>query len=631
MASAIHLLPDSVVNQIAAGEVIQRPASIVKELVENSIDAGATDVKVVIRDAGRTLVQVVDNGCGMNESDARLAFERHATSKIQDANDLYSLHSMGFRGEALASIAAVAQVELLTRKEEDDLGVKIDISASVVEQQMPVQTAKGTQFCVKNLFYNVPARRRFLKSDNVEMRHIITEFQRVALAHPDVALTLMSNDVAVYRLTQGNHKQRVVAMAGKALGQQLLPISTETSVVKISGFIGSPETAKKSGGDQFFFVNDRFMKHPYFHRAVMDAYKNIIQTDTIPAYFIYMNVDPNNIDVNIHPQKTEIKFEDENAIWKILNACVRESLGKFNAAPSIDFDTSDSIDIPPMRNDFASVTQPTISSDVNYNPFVEEMRDNNQSAYSAPRFNKPQQNAAGWEGLYETFSSKSNDMPLPDISNSAVTIKPDAAPTQQTFFESGMNSSVVGTGAKFFQFKGRYIITQVKSGLMFIDQHRAHERVQYDMLASMIEKRSVPSQQLIFPEIITIGAEDACVIEEISDELLQAGLEVFFDSEQGQLQVKAVPAVIDASDVHLLIDTLLYDYKNGNLNLHSGVMDYVLRMLASQSAIAYGKILTNEEMCDLFDRLFACKLPNYSPQGKPVVIIFETSDIESRF
>ncbi len=602
--SVIHLLPDSVANQIAAGEVIQRPASIVKELVENSIDAGATSVRVVIKDAGRTLVQVTDDGCGMSCIDAQMAFERHATSKIKEATDLYTLCTMGFRGEALASIAAVAQVELLTKRSQDELGLRLEISASQVLRQEPAMVPNGSSFRVKNLFFNLPARRRFLKSDAVELRHITSEFIRVALAHPDVAMSMTVNDLPSHVFPSGNLRQRVAAVAGKALSNDLLPIETETSMVKIRGFIGTPQTAKKSSSDQYFFANWRFMKHPYLHKAVMDAYKNIIAPDVAPSYFIYLEVSPDALDVNIHPQKTEIKFENDTSIWQILNAAVRECLGKFNVVPSLDFQVNQTIDIPPYIG--RSAQMPSWSPDVaalnsqNYNPFDYD------SAPAAKVYNS-------------SIGSVNQSQPL---STQGVVGE---------IFPSSMDISAASGAERFMQLRGRYIATQVQSGLMIIDQRRAHERIQFDALSKVVGQGNVASQRLVFPEIMSLGSEDACIVEEMSVELQRAGLEVHYDAAAGQLTISAVPSVIEASEARGLIEALLYDYREGELSIDGGIMEYVVKTLAMQSAIPYGKQLSSDEMSSIYDRLFASANPSLTPHGKVIFTIINMADIESHF
>jgi len=635
MANIIHLLPDAVANQIAAGEVIQRPASVIKELVENSIDAGATDVKVVVRDAGRTQIQVIDNGCGMTETDARLAFERHATSKINDVTDLYSLHTMGFRGEALASIAAVAQVELLTRRADDELGVKIEIAGSKVISQEPAATQVGSQFSVKNLFFNIPARRAFLKSDNAEMRHVTQEFLRVALAHPDVALSLTSNGTPLYTLQQGNMKQRVSSVVGRALSQELLPIEVETGMVTIRGFVGTPETARKTSNDQFFFANDRYMRNPYFHKAVMDAYKNIIAPDQNPAYFIYMNVDPRSLDVNVHPQKTEIKFEDDAAIWQILNASVRECLGKYNIMPSLDFETADPIEIPTYTPNKAIDVRdiPVMKPEENfaYNPFEHESGNKSGSSVGSwgggSSYQKP--SVEGWETLYSRMSAMPQD---PVQTGQAVYASKmmHQQSEQQRLFVPGEEG--IGISAdRFVQYKGRYIVVVVKAGVMFVDQHRAHERIQYEAISKHIASDQNPSQQLIFPEVMALSGEDACIIEEMTSELLRAGMDVEYDSEKGKLNIKAIPSQIEAADASGFIEALIYDVSNGEVDIHGNLMDHICKTLASKSAVSYGKVLTPEEMASLYERLFACKSPSLSPSGKVVFSIIENDEIECRF
>ena len=628
MSNVIQLLPDSVANQIAAGEVIQRPASVIKELMENALDAGATEIKVVVKEAGRTLIQVIDNGCGMSETDARMAFERHATSKIKEANDLFALRTMGFRGEALASIAAVAQVELLTRCEGDELGTRIEIAASRIERQESVQCSCGTQFLVKNLFYNIPARRRFLKSNSAELRHIANEFLRVVLANPQISFSLIHNDSVMYALAAGNYRQRVAAVVGKNLNAQLIPVDTETSIVHIHGFIGTPETARKSNGEQYFFVNNRFMKHPYLHRAVMDAYQNLIASDVVPAYFIFLDVDPQIIDVNIHPTKTEIKFEDERIIWQMLGAAVRESLGKFNVVPSIDFDTSDLIDIPVPRRD-GDISAPSIQLDPFYNPFEEEKKRYN-SSYSA----NPSP-VGSWETLYSGFENQSNsgddDLVTGDETFfSSFSTNTNEEPVQQSFISAGSEEKPLNT-IRFFQLKNRYILTSVKSGLMMIDQKRAHERILFEEYMQLVAAHQTITQKLLFPEDLHYSMEDAAMIEEIIPELNEIGMTLEQMEDDGHYRVLSVPSQLSGTSVATLIDGLLYDFKNGVIDAQGSVKELMVRSMAAQSAIPYGKPLGNEEMSDLFDRLFACEVPNYSPSGKPVIAIIDTVELESRF
>ena len=619
MTNVIHQLPASVANMIAAGEVVQRPASIVKELVENSVDAGATEVKVIIQDAGRTLVQVIDNGCGMSGIDARLAFDKHATSKITSADDLLNLHTMGFRGEALASIAAVAQVELVTRREDEELGTRVVISGSHVECDEPTVASKGSQFFVRNLFFNIPARRNFLKSDATEMRYITSEFIHVALAHPDVAMSLVSNSQTLYNLSAGNMKNRVVAIAGKSMSGELLPVEVETDLITVKGFVGSIATARKSAGDQYFMVNNRYMRSSYFNKAIVEAYRGIIPSDQVPAYFIYLTIDPHKIDVNVHPQKIEIKFEDEASIWKILNAAVRDTLGRYNVMPALDFDASGQLDIPVRPNPgHTSNYSPFNPSNLGsyYNPFEREkefesidVSANNQPpcpavkqvSFTASFQPSERQSVDGWQQL---FSSKKEEEPR--------------------LFEGKPS-------AYFFQFRGRYIVTQVKSGLMFIDQHRAHERIQYDMLMSNVTSSQKSSQMLAFPEVMTIGAEDACVVEELSVELANVGLEYTYDAEAGLFSITAITSCFEASRVHSFIEALIYDYRNGEVDIERSIQQYVCTMVASQMALPTGKALTPEEMSSLYDRLFASSSPKISPRGKVIFTILTDDNIEQLF
>lgn len=580
----VRLLPESVANQIAAGEVIQRPASVIKELVENSIDAGATQVKVVVRDAGRTLIQVIDNGCGMAEDDARLAFERHATSKISQAADLYSLRTMGFRGEALASIAAVAQVELLTRREEDELGVKIVISASKIEEQEPCACAKGSQFSVKNLFFNLPARRNFLKSDNVEMRHVTSEFLRVALAHPSIGLSLTANGVCVYNLAAGNIKRRVADVAGKALTKDLIPIGVETGIVSITGFIGNANAARKNNSDEFFFANERYMRSPYFHKAVADAYKNIIPADHNPAYYIYLSVPAQTIDVNVHPQKTEIKFESESSIWHILNAAVRDSLGKFGIAPTLDFDEGNTLNIPTFSNN----TQINIASIPNMMP--------------------------GANSVYNPFDHESLSTRPSQPTISHLTSNISAAPASHL---ASPASAPPVSDAQIIQLNAKYIVVAHPDGLMIIDQHRAHERIQYENLSRQVNIGQLPSQRSMFPEVVAMSAEDVCIIEEMSCELGKVGIEYTYDEQAGQIAIEGVPPYIDASEVRGILESLVYDVVNGEADIRANLQDHIVRVLAAHAAIPYGRKLSAEEMRTLIDQLFQTQSPALSPSGKP--------------
>jgi DNA mismatch repair protein MutL len=615
MADIIHLLPDSVANQIAAGEVIQRPASVLKELVENSIDAGATFIQIVIKDAGRTLVQVVDNGKGMSETDARMAFERHATSKIKNADDLFSLRTMGFRGEALASIAAVAQMEMRTRRAEDELGVLVEIAGTRVFKQEAVQCDLGTSFQVKNLFFNVPARRRFLKSDNVEKSHILAEFYRIALVNTSVAFSFFDGDEEIFQLPASNNKVRIENIFGKSAKkrwqQQLLNIETSTNLVTIYGYVGKPEYAQKSA-TQYFFVNGRYMRHPYFHKAVLLAYNQMIQASESPNYFIYFDVDPQTIDVNIHPTKTEIKFENEQAIWSILSAAVKEALGKFNVVPSIDFDQEGAIDMPTSIS-VENVRPPQTNFNPNYNPF-------GTTSYKRPNLD--------WEQLYGSFEKKEEPVEsnIDWESNTELVVTPSfiqQEPLQQVIEN-------IETRAENFQYKNRYILTGIKSGLLMIDQHRAHIRILFDSFLSQIENSKGVSQQVLFPEILELSADDALHFEQILPDLQHAGFE-FEALENHSYSVKGVPAQTGTGSVIDLLLEMLDKVKTTALDPTASIHETISLSLAEASSLKAGQRLSSEEMSDLIDRLFACANHNFTPDGKKIMTIFDQDELEKRF
>ncbi len=601
MPDVIKLLPDSVANQIAAGEVIQRPASVVKELIENSVDAGAKNIRVIIKDSGKTLIQVIDDGSGMSETDARLSFERHATSKITTAQDLFAITTKGFRGEALASIAAVAMVELKTRREESDTGILVVISGSKVETQEPCSCPVGSSFSVKNLFFNIPARRKFLKSDNTEIRHIVNEFQKIVLAHPDIRFSLHHNDSEIYNLVASNIRQRIIGVFGKQINQDLITLETETSLINIKGFIGKPENARRTYGEQFFFVNRRFMKHPYFHKAVVEAYQNILPVEAIPSYFIFMEADPASIDINIHPTKTEIKFEDERSIWQILMASVREALGRFNIVPSLDFENEALIDIPVMKSTKTMPEQPKIEINTQFNPFDGEERTNERSGF-VERFER--ENTANWEKLY-TALEKENDNP------------------EQ--FEKIREST-----RKFFQIKNKYIICPVKSGLMLIDQKRAHERVLYERFLECLSKNRSISQVDMFPVTAELNPADYFILKEIEGDLELLGFS-FRHSGKNKIIINGRPADSNSSDPLEMLEILLEDFKNTQADPSIGAKEKVAAGMACASAIRYGKVLSQGEMEDLFDTLFACEAPNYSPKGKPVISIITLEEFDKRF
>ncbi|OIP82400.1 MAG: DNA mismatch repair protein MutL [Porphyromonadaceae bacterium CG2_30_38_12] len=618
MSDIIHLLPDAVANQIAAGEVIQRPASVIKELVENAIDAGATAIQIVIKDAGRTLIQVTDNGFGMSETDARMAFERHATSKIQNADDLFVLRTMGFRGEALASIAAVAQVELRTRKHDDELGVLIEIAGTRIFKQETIQCVAGTTFFIKNLFFNVPARRRFLKSDNVEKSHILNEFYRMVLVNPAVEFSFFDGDDELYRLPAANLKMRIDNVFGsskKRIPQQLLNIESSSGLVDIIGFIGKPEFAQKSA-QQYFFVNGRYMRHPYFHKAVMLAYNQMIQANENPSYFIYFEVDPQSIDINIHPTKTEIKFENEQAIWSILSATVKEALGKFNVIPSIDFDSEGALEIP-LNVHPENVKPPQTSFNPAYNPF--------STSYKRP--------ALEWEKLYDGFEKTAN--------HSA----PEIKPTDSLHFESDFGSGfeffdsrpeqqkIAGNEESYtanFQFKNRYIITSIKSGMLIIDQQRAHFRVLYEHYLLANKLHIAHSQQLIFPESIALRHEEMLCYQQLEDALKAYGFRIEV-AENSLLLVHGTPALLAASGVEALIHEMLDNVQNTGLVTAESVGEKIALLLAKASCIQVGQKLSAEEMSNLIDRLFACENNNYTPDGKKIHTTLTQEEMLARF
>jgi DNA mismatch repair protein MutL len=599
MNSIIQLLPDAVANQIAAGEVIQRPASAVKELMENAVDSGADSITVNVRDAGRTLIQVTDNGCGMSETDARLCWERHATSKIRDANDLFAIRTKGFRGEALASIAAIAEVSLKTRRTEDELGTHIRIAASEVLSNEPISCPAGSNFQVKNLFYNIPARRKFLKSNATELRHIINEFNHVALAHPGISFSLIHNNSEIYNLPRSNFKQRIIHLYGKHLNAYLIPIESETSLVRISGFIGKPESARKSFGEQYFFVNERYIRHPFFHKAVMQAYENILPSDTIPPYFICFDIDPGKIDVNIHPTKTEVKFEDEQSIWQIFHAVVRESIGKFNLSPSLDFNREGIIDIPVMRRNM-EVRPPSINLNPGFNPFEKDQKPEYQLRNNG---NSPH---SGWESLYV-------DQTLPE---------------QKTFSVPGDKTGFGDNGvARFMQFKNRYILTPLRSGLLVIDQKRAHERILYEQFLQHSGNETVAAQQSLFPETVELNAPDYVTFTELMPEVNRLGFDI---RELGNncIVVHGLPESAKNSDIRFLVQQMIETFRSTGSLAVSDLPGRASAAAAAAAAIPYGKVLETEEMREMVDRLFACREPNFTPAGKNVMSIIYTDDFE---
>ena len=626
MSDIIHLLPDSVANQIAAGEVIQRPASVIKELVENAIDAEACNIHVLVTDAGKTCIQVIDDGKGMSETDARLSFERHATSKIREASDLFALRTMGFRGEALASIAAVAQVELKTRLEAEELGTKLVIAGSKVESQEAVSCPKGSNFSIKNLFFNIPVRRKFLKANSTELSNILTEFERIALVHPEVAFSLYSNDSELFNLPVSSLRQRILAVFGKKLNQQLLSVDVNTTMIKISGYVAKPETARKKGAHQYFFVNGRYMRHPYFHKAVMDAYEQLIPIGEQISYFLYFEVDPANIDVNIHPTKTEIKFENEQAIWQIISAAVKESLGKFNAVPSIDFDTEDMPDIPAFEQNLPP-EPPRVQYNSDFNPFKTSSSGSGGGVAGYSR------QKVEWEDLYGGLE-KASKMNRPVINEPEA--EPDyfspAEPEAPAVVPSTLyaNEPIVEKGNLHLQFKGRFILTSVKSGLMLIDQHRAHIRVLFDRYMMQIRQKQGMSQGVLFPEILQLPVSEAAVLQSIMDDLSAVGFELS-DLGGGSYAINGIPAGIEGLNPVELVRSMLHTAMEKGNDVKEEVQSILALTLSRAAAIVYGQVLSNEEMVNLVDNLFACVAPNYTPDGKVVLSTIKEEEIEKLF
>lgn len=609
MSDIIQLLPDSVANQIAAGEVIQRPASVIKELVENSVDAGAKNIDVAVVDAGRTCIQVIDDGKGMSETDARLAFERHATSKIRQAEDLFNLHTNGFRGEALASIAAVAQVVLKSRQEGEEVGTQLSISGSRFEGQEACSSSVGSVFSVNNLFYNVPARRKFLKSNSTELNNILTAFERIVLVNPQIAFTLHSNNTELFNLKAGNLRQRIIDVFGKRINQDLLPVNVETTMCKITGFVGKPEAARKKGAHQFFFVNGRYMKHPYFNKAVMTAYDRLVPQGEQVPYFLYFDVNPNDIDVNIHPTKTEIKFENEQAIWQILMAAVKESIGMFNDVPSIDFDTEDKPDIPVYNPDVASsASAPKISLNPHYNPFK------SSPSSGKPTAAKPVDEQ--WEQLYEGLNDQDSVEREADIFES------------ESETEINTSQSILAEKSPaHYQYKGKYVMTAVKSGLMIIDQHRAHVRVLYERYLEQIQQQTSHSQKVLFPEVLQFPVSDEVILEKLLPEMSKMGFELD-NLGGGSYAVNAIPTGLDGVNPLHLVQDMVFSAKEKGVKALDEVHQSLALTLARNAAIPQGQVLSNEEMETLVNDLFACSNVNYTPDGKNVLCILKQQEIE---
>lgn len=653
MSDIIQLLPDSVANQIAAGEVIQRPASIIKELVENSLDAGASHIQVVVEDAGKTLVQVIDNGSGMSATDARLSFERHATSKIKKATDLFALRTMGFRGEALASIAAVAQVELRTRKEGEELGTSICIEGSKLVSQEAISCPIGANFAVKNLFFNIPARRKFLKSNQTELTNILTEFERIALAHPEVKFTIHSAQSVLMDLPQGNFRQRIVSIFGRKIDAQLVPIHTDTTLAKIKGFVGTPTASKKKNAHQYMFVNGRYMRHPYFAKAIQTAYDRLIPEGQQVPFFINFEVDPARIDVNIHPTKTEIKFEDDSAIFQILLASVREALGKSGAIPALDFDVEGRPDIPPMRFEGESdITPPQIHINTSFNPFATEnpfttenadrhvgknaskgnYQGNSTFDSSFERSSRPavSHNATNWQQVYDEAKKSSNHL-FPDDDTLLSTQADDKGQESDTplfdVLPSAEQASVTSTLTnEFLQYHGRYIVTPLNAGLALIDQHRAHTRIIYERLMRQLKTQQAPSQRLLFPEMLTVPLSEAIVLEEIMPQLQHVGFDIS-PLGQGSFSILAMPLGAEGMKPAELVGSILADAVTGEAQAADTVAHLIAASLAQKIAMPVGQALCNEDMKELTEQLFTCQTPQLTPNGLPTIIMLNPENM----
>lgn len=617
MHSIIQLLPDHVANQIAAGEVVQRPASVVKELLENAIDAKSTDIKLIVKDGGKSLIQVIDNGIGMSITDARLCFERHATSKIRIAEDLFNLSTKGFRGEALASIAAIAQVEMATKQADDEVGTQIIIEGSKVISQDKVVCAKGTSLSVKNLFFNIPARRNFLKSDAIEMRHIIDEFHRVALAHTDIAFSLYSNGNELFKLPISNLRQRIVNIFGGKTNEKLVPISEETEIVKIKGFVGKPEYGKKNKGEQFFFVNDRFIKNGYLHHAVLNAYEGLLKEGVQPAYFIYLEVPKDSLDINIHPTKTEVKFEDEQSLYAILRASIKHSLGQFNIMPMLDFDKDPTLEVPYdyLQKD---IEDPVIQVDASYNPF-EVTHLEKKSNTILPFKNKITKDAS-WQALYLDVAKENNNL-QPSFS-----IEEEL--TTDSLFEQELELSNQGNTFTY-QIQKKFIINPIKSGLLVINQQRAHQRILYENILTKMTKRQIGTQKLLFPIELIYSQNETAILKEIQSTLEYLGFE-FGQITHDDVVVNGLPMEISSEQVPYIFEQLIHDYKEGFTNDFSR-NDTIARSLASSMSVKNGQVLNQEEQLNIVNQLFACKEPHLSPFSKKVFITITVDEFERKF
>ena len=622
MSSIIQLLPDHVANQIAAGEVVQRPASVVKELLENAVDAKATDIKLIIKDAGKSLIQVVDNGIGMSITDSRLCFERHATSKIRQAEDLFSLYTKGFRGEALASIAAIAHVEMKTKQEQDELGTHCIVEGSKFMSQDPAVMPKGTSFLVKNLFFNIPARRNFLKSDTVEYRHIVDEFQRVALAHPSIHFTMYHNGSEMFNLPISNFRQRIVTVFSGKTNEKLVPIAEETEIVNLHGFIGKPEFSKKNRGEQFFFVNNRYIKSGYLHHAVMAGYEGLLKDGAQPSYFIYLDVPPHTIDINIHPTKTEIKFDDEHALHAILRSSIKHSLGQFNVSPVLDFDRDPNLDTP-YEYQNKTVDFPTIQVDISYNPFSDEAGVNQQERKSVDGFSssnnyKKSEILPSWESLYVGVQQSGQEITEMTFENDAV--------TSSLFEENEIEQEVKRT----YQIQKKYIVSPIKSGMVIINQKRAHERILYEEYLRSMTVQQASSQKMLFPLQLSFSKTEIQLLTELRTSLESMGF-IFDAIKDDAVVISGIPLTVAESQIALVVDELLSDLQHGIPASSFCQNDTIAKSIAKSLAVKTGTYLTEKEQENLVHNLFACKEPNVSPSQKPTFITMSVSDIDKKF
>ncbi len=625
MSDIIQLLPDHVANQIAAGEVVQRPASVVKELLENAIDAKASHIKLIVKEAGKTLIQVIDNGIGMSVTDARLSFERHATSKIKAAEDLFQLQTKGFRGEALASIAAIAHVELKTRQENGEVGTEIKIEGSEVISQEACATPVGTSISAKNLFYNIPARRNFLKSNAVELRHIIDEFHRVAMAHPSIRFDMYHNGSETFNLPSSNHRQRIVNIFGGKTNEKLVPITEETDLVQISGYVGKPEYAKRTRGEQFFFVNNRFIKSSYLNHAVNSAFEGLLKEKAHPSYFIYLEVDPQTIDINIHPTKTEIKFEDEHALYAILRSSIKHSLGQFNIAPVLDFNRDASMDTPYEYKGKEAQT-PNIEVDRNFNPFKEETetKPSFQKSYTSS-FKKD--TGGSWENLYvdldkdtDAVSSVSRDSNFSSVEFESDEVTGDLFETEEK--KIGHHTT--------YQLKKKYIVTTIKSGMVIVNQHRAHQRILYEELLRNITMASAVSQQLLFPLKVSFSKKEFALLEAVKEQLENTGF-VFGEQSVGEIEIKAIPSVTSEKEVGTLLEKLVSDLENEVPETGFSQTDALAKSIAKSIAIRTGVELAPEQQQYMVNSLFACTEPTITPDNKPTFITLTVEEIDKKF